>query len=110
MKRVLCCLLALGQLAVSGCDILFPPGSSPNPNPIPGSGGDIGGPVRVLIEYQIDTIASRADIGNEPQTFTTSIGSIGDAVYEGAAHTLTCDTTATIQAASWRSHWNTIEE
>ncbi|MFC2079163.1 hypothetical protein ACFLSZ_04205 [Candidatus Bipolaricaulota bacterium] len=93
MRRLVYCLLVLSLAVLVGCDLFLPPIPSPNPNPNPPPARDADGPKRVLIEYQIDTIALRADIGDEPRTVVTSIGSVGNVVYEEAAHTLTCDTT-----------------
>jgi len=74
-------------LAFTGCI----PGLDDTSGPI-GSGDS--GPSYVLVEYQISTVALRADTGDMPKILVASIGSLGDIAYDPDLHTITCDATA----------------
>lgn len=52
------------------------------------------GSSRILVEYQIGTVALRADTGDEARVISASIGLLGDIAYDPDLHVVSCDATA----------------
>ena len=87
MRRLGVVVIGVFLLALTGCISGFDDSIGPI------DGGD-SGPSYVLVEYQISTVALRADTGDEPRIVSASIGSLGTITYDPDLHVVSCDATA----------------
>jgi len=63
-----------------------------------------------LVEYQISTVALRADTGDEARIISTSIGSLGDITCDPDLHIVTCDATVGDLLVQMWIYLNTTED
>ncbi|MFC2108139.1 hypothetical protein ACFLS5_01605 [Candidatus Bipolaricaulota bacterium] len=84
MRRLGIVVIGILLLAFTGCI----PGLDDIDGPIDGADS---GPSYVLVEYQISTVALRADTGDESRIISTSIGSLGTIAYDPDLQIITCD-------------------